>query len=154
MGLLFLDFDGVLNSQRYFDEHPNARSDYDMIDRDAVALLSGLVDKSQCQVVISSSWRIGRTVNELRRILLHRGFNFPERVIGKTPTVDDERRTGFSPPRGYEIAKFIADKKFKGAYAILDDDSDMDGVEAHFVQTDRKTGLTSADVEACLRLLR
>jgi hypothetical protein len=51
MKLLFLDIDGVLNSH---DQHPNG---YCGIHPEKVMLLNGIVEKTNCKIVISSAWR-------------------------------------------------------------------------------------------------
>lgn len=148
---LFLDFDGVLNSDAYFRRTSEARGDAN-IDPVAVGRLNDLVKRSGCSVIISSSWRVGRGLNELRRILLHRGFNFPERIIAKTPVLDDLIATDVSPPRGYEIGQWLEGHP-RLPFAILDDDPDMDGLEDHFVKTNSAVGLTIENVRMCLLIL-
>jgi len=90
--LLFLDIDGVLNSQRWLagrDEleatHLLHREEKDL-DPEACALLQEICDQSKCMIVISSTWRILHSLDQLRAILKARGVNAP--IIGKTPELD------------------------------------------------------------------
>lgn len=128
--VIFLDIDGVLNSQLFYlrqRETGIARrsgTDQENLDEVAVGFLNELT-KFGAQVVISSTWRKGRTVAELQSMLNEAGF------IG---TVIDKTGTGSGDSlRGNEILTWIKqNEKTVGAryyeyhrYVILDDNSDM-----------------------------
>lgn len=96
------------------------------------------------KIVVSSTWRRGRTLKQLERILLKNKVSLAKgRVIGKTPEF-------MSRSRGREINSWLQHEEVSGrtisSYVILDDDSDMrkDQME-NFVQTDSMTGLTLYD---------
>lgn len=145
MPVIFLDFDGVLNSLRTalafggFDGH--------QLDPAAVGLVARLAKESCAQVVISSSWRVGRTLDDLREILRSYSAALADRVIGMTPRING--------PRGAEIAKWLAENDGAGrGYVIIDDDSDMlDGQLPHFVQTSMRDGFGIVEYHRALTII-
>ena len=76
--ILFLDFDGVL--------HPDPCVDADMLFCHLPLLESVLRDFLSVQVVISSTWRANRTLDELRAYF---SSDIADRVIGVTPNWRD-----------------------------------------------------------------
>jgi hypothetical protein len=168
MKIIFLDFDGVLNSSQFLKRsefaapltereakyrfgHPHSNLDtYDlrMIDHTKVMLLNQIIERTGAQVVISSSWRLGRDISDLRDVLVFCGF--VGEVIGVTPEL-------WNSIRGEEINEWLCENWGVGldddVFVILDDDDDMGILSGSLVQTSMKTGLTQYDVErAILRL--
>lgn len=130
MNIIFLDIDGVLNCQDYYssDRYNRENSTYPLseIDPFRIKMLNEIIEKTNAKIVISSSWRHGRTIEEMRNIMNEVGFK--GEIIDFTPTC----RCGMCK-RGNEIHKWIEDNKellgkhyhqFK-SYVIIDDDSDM-----------------------------
>ncbi len=146
-----LDLDGVLNSGRYFSSWKPSASGlvtiddwYEMLDPAAVARLEAIVQKSGAKVVISSTWRMHKTVEQLATDLREHGFT--GRVVGATP----ELRGG----RGVEIQAWMdACGVTAEQIVILDDDSDMLHLRPRLVKTTHDEGLTDAHVTEALRLL-
>jgi len=125
MRIIFLDIDGVLNSQLYY-VNGGKRGGENEIDSKAVGYLNNLIEESGAKVVISSTWRRGRTIEELQQILNNAGFK--GEIIGKTPALD-----GKYSLRGNEIRAWMMENEhvigcnvsdYKD-YVIFDDDSDM-----------------------------
>ena len=144
---IFLDFDGVLNSDAYYTKSKRAAK-YGDIDPTLVARLNKLCEKTGAKVIISSSWRHDTSIQELRDILSNKGFAYPKRVIARTPDLGKEA------VRGYEILAHIEKTKMQGSFVILDDTPDMDGVEDCYVRTNPKTGMTMADVKKAITMLQ
>ena len=158
--IIFLDIDGVFNCQLWYKEHFKEakkrlkkavkskeieRLEYykSQICPERIGWFNVLCEETNSKVVISSTWRMGKTVQELQEILNHCGATFE--IIGKTD------HTGYE--RGTEIAKWLRDnikpetygKHYYDFYnyAIIDDDSDMLlNQKEHFFQTDNYSGLT------------
>lgn len=161
--IIFLDIDGVLNCELHykssqFKDYKEAKKSLrksvkaEKISRldfykskiclERVKLLSGLCENTDTAVVISSTWRMGKTIDELQEILNYCGATF--KVIGKTDYLGYER--------GIEISKWLKDNCQNYfdtpyydfyRYAIIDDDSDMLlNQQYHFFQTDGYSGLT------------
>ncbi len=155
--VLFLDFDGVLNSHSYLKHYG-----MDAIDPEAVARLNYLVPEANTNIVISSTWRLGRgaVLQGLRDALREKGFRYDQWIIDSTPHVlsydkgtEDEEFGWRSVDRGFEIDCWLQLRKFRGEFVILDDES-MGRHALHLVQTDREIGLTDADVQKALDIFK
>jgi hypothetical protein len=144
---IFLDFDGVLNSDAYYTKSEKARTIGD-VDPRAISCLNDLVSRSGAKVVISSNWRRNMSLGELREVLVKKGFKHPNKVVAKTPDLGDDA------VRGYEILAFLKRKgALKSPFVVLDDTDDMDGVEDAFVRTAPREGLQASHVEKALLIL-
>ncbi len=148
--VLFLDFDGVLNSAAHFASLPPERAasevEYDdrSFDRACVERVNAVVQRTECSVVVSSSWRLAYDIGKLNTILRRHGF--ASRVLDITP--DDPRGC-----RGDEIQTWLNLHPDVKSFAILDDDADMGHLSHRLVRTTFATGLTDAHVEAAVWLL-
>lgn len=129
--IIFLDIDGVLNSQLYFK---SGRADTglvrDDIDVEAVELLNHLCDATGADIVVTSTWRNSRTVEQLQEIFDKHGFR--HKVLDKTKDLRYGKH-GDCILRGNEILEWIKSHEdivqaryheYQN-YVILDDDSDM-----------------------------
>lgn len=116
--LIFLDFDGVLNNEASLAEGVH-------ICADKVILLRNFCEQYDCYIVISSTWRVGRTLSELKDILMHVGFWCPGRIIGVTPISSNYDKDFKGYDRGHEIDKWLNNQYEEYNYVIIDDDSDM-----------------------------
>jgi hypothetical protein len=147
--LVFLDFDGVLNSARWLHtvRHRESRSDRMVRDIDPanVGYLNQLIDRSGARVVISSSWRkLGDYDPQLfQQELQLRGFI--GQVIGCTD--------GDGPERGNEIQRWLDDNRHGGPFVILDDSDDMAHLMPYLVRTKWELGLQQEHVDQALEVL-
>ena len=134
--ILFLDFDGVLNSVRSatafggYPWHVNEEA-LKLFDLVAISLIRKLCEECNVKIVVSSTWRLSYSCSQLAEWL-----DLP--IIDKTPN------TKFSGFRGADIQSYLDSNLDKvSKYAILDDDSDMlETQKNYFVQTDAKEGLS------------
>ena len=165
-GIVFLDIDGVLNSPDWFGHWPPKNETAAGIDVRGLALvadtyldpvavqrLNRLAGKAE--IVISSSWRHGFTVDQIRWMLERRGFRGT--IAGATPALHQGR--------GHEIRAWLEqneDPDSPRPFCVVDDYcGDMDEVEGHTVETTdrsrplgpRITGLLDEHVEQILTLL-
>jgi hypothetical protein len=148
MKVCFLDIDGVLNSREYFKTGEADRTSLGparYIDPAAVRRLNRLLSMTGAVVVVSSAWRIGRSVAQLEAILRIRDFT--GLVIDKTTVLEDPMYQ-----RGDEIRLWLNDNPVE-SFIVLDDNHDMDAVRNHFIPTDPGIGLTDEDVEKAALLL-
>ena len=135
--VIFLDIDGVLAPIRRWDR-------YGDLNPACIQVLNEIVARGQADVVISSTWRHGKTVAELQAILESQGF---------TGCVLDMTPTGTSgADRGEEIAGWLAEHDVSG-YVIIDDHGDMGELHSHLVQTHPAHGLQSADAPRAIAML-
>lgn len=162
MRLLFLDFDGVLNSDVYFSssaflstvlghsEAERARMDHaHYLDPSKVAMINALTSLSGVRVVICSSWRQLYSLEELNDILRRRGATFvataiTPRVTGYDPTI---------PTRAREIMSYLKQMPEPPEAMVALDDEDLEGHVPRHVRPDGALGLQPHHVDACLRFL-
>lgn len=150
MRVIFLDIDGVLNCQTFYTNRPKEGTYVQQsICTERVSWLNELCKEMDIKVVISSSWRLGRTVEEMREIFSEIGGTFE--IIDSTPNL-----RGDGCLRGNEIYNWIEKNKELlevssssdyHEYVIIDDDSDMLlWQRENFFQTDTYSGLTPTTV--------
>lgn len=177
MRAIFLDIDGVLNSEAFLRRlearhralghegppRPKRATTCDcfkvhhQIDRDAVARLNRLVAATEAKLVISSSWRKTFDAPELERILVEHGL--VAEIIGSTPEGHDEPEMleVFGPLdrifRGHEIDFWLRKHPEIDQFVILDDGSDMAMHMNRLVQTDCEEGLLDEHVELAIQVL-
>jgi hypothetical protein len=135
--VVFLDIDGVLAPIRQWDR-------YGDLDPGCIRVLNEIVAGAGAEVVVSSTWRHGKTVPELQEMLEAAGFTGC--VVGKTP-VGAERAD-----RGDEIAAWLAEHPV-GGYVIIDDHGDMGELRSQLVLTHPARGLQPADVPRAIEIL-
>lgn len=162
--ILFLDIDGVLNTERWhkkmIESHaPKDSFGYDF-DPEAVANLRHIVEATGAEIVISSSWK-GYGMDGLQELWETR--DLPGKVIDFTPdVVTDEmllqinlEEVDMMICRGKEIKKWLSMHKNKVShYAILDDYDDMLPEQMpHFVQTNYEVGISKQDADRVIEIL-
>ena len=135
--VIFLDIDGVLAPIRRWDR-------YGDLDPACIRVLNDVVARGGADVVVSSTWRYGKTAAELQEMLEAQGF--AGTVVDTTPT----GTPGAS--RGEEIAAWLTDHDVSG-YVIIDDHVDMGELGTHLVQTHPAHGLRPADAPRVLEVL-
>lgn len=126
--ILFLDVDGVLNSLKTGGRYA--------LKKKCLRRLQEIVEKTGCEIVLSSTWRKDEyAFKRLRRVLAYRNI----KIKDTTPVLHGEIR-------GEEIRKYMLDRSPEGntwRYAILDDDGDMLREQLpNFFQTDPEFGIT------------
>ena len=142
--LLFLDVDGVLNSM------DSCRQNTEIQD-EKLKLLKTIIDSTNAEIVISSSWRLNETELKQLEYSLNK-YNMEH--IGCTPKIFF---------RTDEIKAFMnnylkANKNIKITNWIAIDDMDLNKynpkmMDGHFVKTSLLSGLTQFDVEKAIKLL-
>jgi hypothetical protein len=150
--VLFLDFDGVLNSRRYFEtltgrpDGVGLFDDHSQIDPVAVERLNRVIDATGARVVASTSWRIINAPSKLHSILAARGYRHG--IYGCTPIHHEDRG------RYREIRAWLDANEHRGPFAIVDDDHDA-GISfaLRFVKTTFDEGLTDAHADRLIAIL-
>lgn len=153
MKVLFLDIDGVLNSGAWFKlRSPTPRDASEIeywrthIDPVAVGRMNRVAQATECTFVLSSTWRILHSLEEMNEILRSVGAVF--QVTDETPDgAKEEIYDKFgSHERGAEIYDWLQEHPKVTNYVIVDDDSDMGILAPRLVQTDFDTGLQDSHV--------
>jgi len=145
--IIFLDFDGVLNSMA--SVLATGRGGSVCPDTMSVGLMARLVREADANVVVSSAWRIGASIEDLQGTLTRwGGIDIANRLIGKTPSHGE--------CRGAEIAQWLAEhpNDHDERWVIVDDDGDMlDGQLSRFVQTLHRDGFGVREYVKCMQII-
>ena len=85
MKIIFLDIDGVLNSDIYYRKVDRSVKDWTRFDPKAVELINKLIDEFSAKIVVSSTWRFGavkQLTSELKKSglikFLHNDWKTPQ----------------------------------------------------------------------------
>jgi hypothetical protein len=154
MKVIFLDFDGVLNSEASFRMEIRRKNNRvsDTLNPVACSNLQYILEQdSSVKIVISSTWRKIHTMMELQNILGAYGVE-AARVIGKTPSV-------FSGARGHEINLWLEDNPNVTKFVVLDDDEDVLGTnlqdgKGHIFITTAEDGLLFKQAKQIAKIFR
>lgn len=145
--VLFLDFDGVLNHDEAFERHKSGliiARDTEVLDPKCVAELNRVAAETGCEVVVSSTWRLGHTLVHLELLLRAAGYKYW--LLSTTP------HTGRH--RGQDIAQWLEAHPGWGPIAIVDDDNDMGALGHRLVQTSFQGGLKAEHANRLIELLK
>lgn len=153
MRVLFLDFDGVLNSYPWriaLEGAGRGAEVFSSLSAEHVARLNRLLAATDAVVVVSSTWRLHFDLDGLRGVLGRAGF--VGEVVDVTPQLPAPRM--WQPaPRGREIQHWLDAHPGVDSFAIVDDDADMAHLEHRLVRTSDMEGLTDADADRLIALL-
>lgn len=149
MKVVFLDIDGVLNSEDYVY---SCREYGIAIDPTRMVLLKQIIDKTNAKIVLSTSWREHweKTPNECGKIGLQINSIFSQynlEILDKTPNL----RTRREQEIWYWLNKHPQVKNF-----IVLDDMFLcaEFLDGHFIKTSNHfDGLDEADVEKAIGIL-
>ena len=151
---LFLDIDGVLNSERTVHAHQRlihaGRVKHDMLvgkpvdplwDATAVGMLKASHADIGFKIVISSTWRVLMSRDAFHTIFDSYGWDTRGIIVGST---DQE-----NGKRGLQIERWLQQSgNSKARYCILDDDDDMLPTQQEsFVKVSYREGLSYTDIE-------
>jgi hypothetical protein len=126
MKVIFLDIDGVIKTKNGLR---SAFKKYrklvpDILDERAVTNLNKLVKETDAKIVITSTWRYGKTTEALQRVLAINGVI--GEVIGMTPELGQMKNSSIDTiTRGQEIQEWLNLHKIQVDYVILDDDTNL-----------------------------
>lgn len=164
MRILFLDIDGVLNHHDFYEDRQKKIEDdiwdlvhpYSELDKNCVNLLGEFCEEHNIKVVISSTWRRGRSIESFNEMFSQ--YRGKIEVIDKTPSYHTKGWV-----RGNEIHWWMEDNEdIIGCryhdyydYCILDDDSDMLYWQRNnFIKVDRYVGITPQTLWEMKRIYR
>lgn len=156
--IVFLDIDGVLNSVDYFEQVKD-RKGYKEINPEKVKLLKEIVDRTESEIVLSSTWRdLGKRKNEpehpMYTYLVDTLKAYGMEIIEHTPYIGQDR------PK--EIKAWLDNQQDKDIqFVSLDDDFsqqkyDEVGIGNYLVRTSfykKDGGLRREHVEKAVEIL-
>jgi len=145
MNIVFLDMDGVLSTARAFAAQQHKEFPDCQIDPIAVQYINLLCEYAEAEVVISSTWRLGRTRDEFIALLNRNGF---------TGKLHEDWRTKQLPSsfRGDEVEEWLHRNPGVNVHVILDDDSDFYDHQP-LVKTNSLDGIMQDDLRKALEIL-
>ena len=165
--IIFLDFDGVLNTEHYQsvlmndgkvwqDEHGA------FFDPNAVEQLKRIVEETHADIVVESSWKyLG--LDAMQEMWEAR--NMPGRIIGITPSsVSDswlltanleDIDSAIGHCKGVEIASWLTEYATQGTqYVIIDDEYvALDSQQNHLILTNPYEGITHELADKAIAIL-
>ena len=139
MKIIFLDVDGVLNN----DDTTSTYRVFAGWEKKCIYRLNHIIRKTDAAIVISSSWRMHRSMNEIIH-LFNVEMGIRGTILGSTPVQNIEER-------GAEISAWM--KFFKKKIGrdidrfVIIDDVDPLMFQDHWIETDTCIGLTNKEVE-------
>ena len=162
--IIFLDFDGVLNTEKHqkllLDQNiPRSDKYGPLFDTEAIGNLKKILDAvPDVKLVISSSWKF-EGLN--RMIEMWKSRNLPGAIAGITPdlyTIDTDDCDVLSRlvGKGNEVKQWLKDNA-SGIYqyVIFDDLPDfLPEQEPYLILTNPITGVTEQDAANAIRILR
>ena len=153
MKIIFLDFDGVMDTARYelilrISGRPSVDAYGTIFDPECVWNLKQIIDKTGAKIVVSSSWKDLLSFEVLLDMWEKRGL--PGEVIGTTPYTLKCRN------RGDEIDLWLKECPEECQYVILDD-IDGSNFNEHqlerLVVVDAVKGLDEVAAEKAIEML-
>ena len=167
--VIFLDVDGVLNSDRTLYESIS-------LEDDLILNLKEIINKTGAKIILSSSWRLSTdAITTLMDKLDKFGlaissmtcdgvdldwlekyeFDTTKKYLDTKFDYDENKQIKITHDRGAEIFKWLHDHD-DCAYVILDDE--IEDIKPYFnesviVKTSYKTGLTKEDVKKAVQIL-
>ncbi|WP_127532157.1 HAD domain-containing protein [Paenibacillus kobensis] len=156
MRIIFLDIDGVLNTDRAVrlrQLHEQADINFDA---EAMKNLQELIDATDAYVVISSTWRIhynteNRLWTELIRNFMQYGLE--HRIIGITPVLDSNLQPS---TRWREIESWLRNylDGHIQSFVIVDDEWEMGPyTRTHFLKCQGYRGITTEVKDKAIQIL-
>lgn len=115
--IVFLDIDGVLVTREEIVRSVGKPTPFHKSSVDALNKLCGIIG---AKIVVSSAWRVGKTLPELKELLSKNGVKAP--VIGKTPQLSESEMPGLARGRAAEIIHWINEIGYPGEYVVIDDE--------------------------------
>lgn len=160
--IIFLDIDGVLNSNFWNKSHQREISDGSLIDVEKIKLLAELVRSTNAEIILHSGWRfwydndmkpLRVEAQNLSELLAKEGL----KIADVTPdlTTEEIRRTRkFSLIKAEEILLWVASHENINSWVVLEDlDLHNAIIEEHQVKIDQMTGLTPENIQEAERIL-
>ena len=149
MKIIFLDVDGVLNSEHWYiknhKRHPERCRTDTAIDPRFVRNLRKIVKRTGAKIVLSATCR--GVVRKDRAHYLHQ-------ILSRYGLEIYDYTLRLGRERGHEIQDWLDKHKGVTNIVILDDDSDMCDYQLfNFVQTDTCDGITERDAKLCVDIL-
>lgn len=160
--VIFLDIDGVLNSNLGNDPLQGEISNGSFIDEKKIKLLASLIETTNAQIILHSGWRfwfdskckpLCKEAEKLMDLLHKNGLQ----LNGFTPDLTTEeirKNKKFSLVKADEILSWLNAHKNVTKWVVLDDlDLHNTQIEQHQVKPDPAVGLTLENIRQAEEIL-
>lgn len=154
MKIIFLDIDGVLNSESWYESSRYRALQKDNFieenfDPECWKYVEKLINETGAKIVLSSSWRLYDKQSTIKE---YTGTAFQpiiDHLYDVTPGM-------MQRCRGIEIKRYLMSlSEQPESYVILDDDRDMlESQRPYFVHINDETGITENDYKKALKILK
>ena len=135
MNILFLDYDGVVNTPMWNEEGTYCcfgfPEDQKVNSFQCVQWVSEFCEKYDFSIVVTSSWRLATSL--YKECLYNGGLRRNIKIVGCTAFGDDSDRE-------FEIATYLKMHNEIDKYLIFDDYEDFDCLKDHLVQCETDVG--------------
>ena len=157
MKVIFLDIDGVLNSEEFFKNNQS-----EAIDRSNAKILKSIIDKTGAAIVMSSGWRLWfddnmMPKNRYSQCLFDILCEFNIKLFGKTPDFSTEEirtKKTFSHVKAKEIIAWLSEHETVEKYVVLDDfNLNNEEINSHLVRTNAQIGITEDDAKRVIDMI-
>lgn len=155
MKIIFLDLDGVLNLNGPANDG-DRRLLRTFVDPAKMAMLNLLCDITGAKVVLSATWRIGKTRTMLAEEMIDAGFlgTLLDRTPSGVPCSAHKPLECSEGHRGAEIAKWLSTARDIDSFVIIDDSADMGDLLPRLVHVDGSVGLQVHDLDLAFDVLQ
>lgn len=146
MNVVFLDYDGVVNTPMWDPEGKRCTFGFPQDNKvnnfQCVQWVSEFCQKHNYSIVVSSTWRLDKNYKEC---LVNGGLRDGIEILGRTDHIP-------CSTRGAEIHKYLNEHPEITTFLIFDDDNDMDDLIDHLVLCDSEIGFGIRELSAAERL--
>ncbi|MBL4933127.1 HAD domain-containing protein [Clostridium paridis] len=158
MKVIFLDIDGVLNSEEFFVNNKDQ-----VIDKNRVSILKNIIDITGATIVMSSGWKLWFDDNmmpqdDFSNSLYEVLCEFDIKLFGKTPDFSNEEirtRKTFSHVKAKEIMAWLNEHEDVDKYVVIDDlDMKDEEINSHLVRINGKIGITEEDAKTVIEMIK
>jgi hypothetical protein len=162
MKILFLDVDGVLNSNLWNDSHEVEISKGQLIDENAVELLAKIIKETEAKLVMHSGWRFWmdnhlKPINPQAEYLIRLFDKYELEIFDITPDFSTDKvrqKKKFSLVKAKEILAWLEQHDNIDKYIVLEDlDLHNNIIGQQQIQTNNLVGLTKEDVSNAIQRL-
>ena len=151
--IIFLDIDGVLNCKYTKELVPNTK--IIGIDNDKIKRLKKIVNNTNSNIILISSWKFDWDKYSNRKIQNQFG-DYLDNKLFKYDLMIEDKTIDESYNRGKGIIRYL-NGHIVNNYIILDDSIFNDynkELMAHLIQTKFEIGLSDEDVEKAIKILK
>jgi len=132
--ILFLDHDGVICLYDNWGSRLKSGKKFDDFDKNAIKVLNQIIEKTDCEIVVSSDWRYHGTLEEIQQLYIDWGIS--KAPISTTFISPFQSTSILERARASEIKHWVDDNLTEDDRWVAVDDLNMDYyIKENFVWT-------------------